>query len=116
MASSLMRPILASCPMSASSPSMSITGSVSLRDSLSSISDSQLTEHLANGARRVTLTALRYVALPPAFEMVRVLMLADVCGAAWMTLAPVSRFWPFEANVTPVNSQRAFSPCRMLHG
>ena len=56
-----------------------MTGSVSLRDALSSISDSQLTEHFAKGARRVTLTALRYVAMPPAFEIVRVLMLADVC-------------------------------------
>ena len=43
-------------------------------------------------------------------------MTDEVRGAAWMTVAPVSRCCPRPANVTPVNSQRAPSPDKMLVG
>ena len=34
----------------------------------------------------------------------------------WTTFAPVSRFCPAPANVTPVNSMRELSPFKMLMG
>ncbi len=111
-----MRHIFASCPISAFWVRISIAGIVSDLESESSISDWQETDDFESSAFFCTTTELRKVLIPPLFEIERVLTTDDVRGAAWTTLQPVSRFWPFPANVTLVNSERAPSPASTLIG
>ena len=64
----------------------------------------------------VATTELRNVEMPPLFEMDLVSMNAEVSGAFRTTLQPVSRFWPWPANVMPVKLDFALRPFRMLMG
>ena len=82
----------------------------------SNIRDWQETEDLLFFASFVTETELLKVLTPPSLEMERVFIKDDVSGAAWTTLAPVSRSWPFPAKVMPVNSILAPRPFKMLIG
>ena len=116
MASSLMRPILASWPTSTASQRMSMAGIVSERLRSSSIRDSQLTLDLLPLAFGSTTTDERKFDTPPSRAMLLVEIWLVVFGAACTTLAPVSRSCPAPANVMPVNSMRAPSPCRTLIG
>ena len=95
---------------------MSIAGIVSERLSLSSISDWQDTALLACLALFSTTTLERNVLMPPLLLMERVFMYELVFLPTCTTFAPVSRFCPAPANVTPVNSMRARSPFKMLIG
>ena len=54
--------------------------------------------------------------IPPPFEMERVLINELVFGALCTTFAPVSRFCPLPAKVTPVNSMEERSPFKMAIG
>ena len=111
-----MRPIRASWPISASLVRISIAGIVSDLEMESNIRDWQETEDLLFFASFVTETELLKVLTPPSLEMERVFIKDDVSGAAWTTLAPVSRSWPFPAKVIPVNSIFAPRPFKMLIG
>ena len=59
---------------------------------------------------------LRKVLIPPLLLMERVFIKELVSFPMWTTFAPVSRFCPAPAKVTPVNSIRERSPFRMLMG
>ena len=111
-----MRPILASWPTSTASQRMSISGMVSERERSSSIRLSQETALRLFFAPGSTVTELRKFEMPPSRAMDFVVMWELVLGAAWTTLAPVSRSCPAPAKVMPVNSIRAPSPARMLMG
>ena len=63
-----------------------------------------------------TETEVRVVVLPPDLEIDFEDMVDDVFGAAWITLAPVSRNWPLLAKLTPIYSLLAYSPFKMLDG
>ena len=63
-----------------------------------------------------TTTELLNVLMPPSFEIDFVLTYDVVLGALWTTFVPVSRFYPFPANVIPVNSALAPSPFNTLIG
>ena len=95
---------------------MSIAGIVSDLDSESSISDWHDTADFALDAFFCTTTLLRNVLIPPLLLIERVFIYELVSGAAWITLAPVSRFCPSPANVTPVNSILEPLPLRILIG
>ena len=111
-----MLPILASWPTAASFVRMSMAGTVSERDSESSISDWQDTEDFACLAPFCTTTLLRNVLIPPLLLIERVFMYELVFLPMCTTFAPVSRFCPAPANVTPVNSILALSPLSTLIG
>jgi len=93
-----------------------MAGTVSERDSESSISDWQDTEDFACFAPFCTTTLLRNVLMPPLLLMERVFMYELVFLPMCTTFAPVSRFCPAPANVTPVNSILELSPLSTLIG
>ena len=70
----------------------------------------------ASSALAVTTMELRKVLTPPPLEMLLVLTVARVSGAARITLQPVSRSCVAPAKVMPVYSQTLRSPRRMEVG
>ena len=93
-----------------------MAGTVSERDSESSISDWQDTEDFACLAPFCTTTLLRNVLMPPLLLIERVFIYELVFLPMCTTFAPVSRFCPAPANVTPVNSILELSPLSTLIG
>ena len=92
------------------------SGIVSDWDSSSSISDSQLTLALGPVGRRIdddaTAVDADAAALAEGFRV----DVARRIGRVVDDFEPVSRNWPLPAKVTPVNSQCAPSPLRILMG
>ncbi len=108
--------MVASWPMSTFLARMSMAGIVSERLSASSMSDWQLTDAAEFSAFSVATTLERNVDTPPPFEIDFVSIAALVSGAASTTLQPVSRFWPWPANVMPVKVQVDLRPERIDMG